>query len=401
MRDRRATCDPSAGRVPKLRGIRVTRKGDTASQVRDACCRKWTCAGSRLHRDRRRARALRRCRAGDARRAPAPRAVTRASAVASIPSDYLALYQKWGGAYGVPWQLLAAVGSVESRHGRDPARLRSAHARRARPDAVPGRLQQGRASASTRPATRASAAPGASGASPRAIRPTAWTTPTTRSRRQRPRSPATPARQQLWPRALWRYNALHSYRKTVLRRAARFGMRSACGLLEQSEQARLAPPALRRRRDSRPRARERAGSDAQEPARDRCDRVRARRRRRHRARRGRPARRRAAGLDRAAPPDRRHGHQDRPPALRDGDAQGLEPLVRPRGDDQRGRRPAVGPGSAAAAALWDSSRPRPRRSGRTRSARPGRAASNPRWFSGPGEQAEIHVGFDAAGAKKS
>ena len=47
-------------------------------------------------------------------------AVTRASSVASVPPDYLALYQKWGAAYGVPWQLLAAVGSVESRHGRDP-----------------------------------------------------------------------------------------------------------------------------------------------------------------------------------------------------------------------------------------------------------------------------------------
>jgi membrane-bound lytic murein transglycosylase B len=47
-------------------------------------------------------------------------AVTRASATAGIPPDYLVLYQRWGGAYGVPWQLLAAVGSVESRHGRDP-----------------------------------------------------------------------------------------------------------------------------------------------------------------------------------------------------------------------------------------------------------------------------------------
>ena len=37
-----------------------------------------------------------------------------------MPPDYLALYQKWGAAYHVPWQLLAAVGSVESRHGRDP-----------------------------------------------------------------------------------------------------------------------------------------------------------------------------------------------------------------------------------------------------------------------------------------
>ena len=47
-------------------------------------------------------------------------AVTRASSVAAVPSSYLALYQKWGAAYKVPWQLLAAVGSVESRHGRDP-----------------------------------------------------------------------------------------------------------------------------------------------------------------------------------------------------------------------------------------------------------------------------------------
>ena len=47
-------------------------------------------------------------------------AVARASATASIPSSYLALYQKWGATYGVPWQLLAAVGSVESRHGADP-----------------------------------------------------------------------------------------------------------------------------------------------------------------------------------------------------------------------------------------------------------------------------------------
>src|SRR6185503_5445937 len=46
----------------------------------------------------------------------------------------------------------------------------------------------------------------------------------------------------LWPRAIWRYNALHTYRKTVLRRAARLGMSSACGLLRKSEQAPLSPP---------------------------------------------------------------------------------------------------------------------------------------------------------------
>ena len=56
---------------------------------------------------------------------------------------------------------------------------------------------------------------------------------------------------RLWPRALWRYNALHSYRKTVLRRAARLGMSSACGLLRKSEQAPLSAPAVRARRAAR------------------------------------------------------------------------------------------------------------------------------------------------------
>lgn len=41
-------------------------------------------------------------------------------AVDDIPGDYLALYQQAGLAYGVPWQLLAAVGKVESDHGRNP-----------------------------------------------------------------------------------------------------------------------------------------------------------------------------------------------------------------------------------------------------------------------------------------
>ena len=45
----------------------------------------------------------------------------------------------------------------------------------------------------------------------------------------------------LWPRAIWRYNALHTYRKTVLRRAARLGMSSACGLL-RSRSRRPSPP---------------------------------------------------------------------------------------------------------------------------------------------------------------
>lgn len=44
-------------------------------------------------------------------------------ALADIPPDYLALYQAAGARYGLPWELLAAVGKVECDHGRlpDPA----------------------------------------------------------------------------------------------------------------------------------------------------------------------------------------------------------------------------------------------------------------------------------------
>jgi membrane-bound lytic murein transglycosylase B len=45
-------------------------------------------------------------------------------ALADVPKDYLVLYQEAGAAYGVPWQLLAAIGKVESDHGRNPAAYR-------------------------------------------------------------------------------------------------------------------------------------------------------------------------------------------------------------------------------------------------------------------------------------
>ncbi len=41
-----------------------------------------------------------------------------AAAVADIPPDYLALYQQAGRRYGLDWSVLAAVGRVESDHGR-------------------------------------------------------------------------------------------------------------------------------------------------------------------------------------------------------------------------------------------------------------------------------------------
>lgn len=38
-----------------------------------------------------------------------------------IPAAYLRLYQAAGTAYGIPWTILAAIGHIESHHGRDPS----------------------------------------------------------------------------------------------------------------------------------------------------------------------------------------------------------------------------------------------------------------------------------------
>jgi len=48
---------------------------------------------------------------------PAPSA----AAANGIPANYLALYQAAGQQYGLPWTLLAAIGSIESDHGRSTA----------------------------------------------------------------------------------------------------------------------------------------------------------------------------------------------------------------------------------------------------------------------------------------
>ena len=42
-------------------------------------------------------------------------------ALADIPPAYLALYQEAATELGMPWELLAAIGKVESDHGRNPA----------------------------------------------------------------------------------------------------------------------------------------------------------------------------------------------------------------------------------------------------------------------------------------
>jgi membrane-bound lytic murein transglycosylase B len=42
------------------------------------------------------------------------------TAVADIPAGYLSLYQQAGARYQIPWPVLAAIGKVESDHGRSP-----------------------------------------------------------------------------------------------------------------------------------------------------------------------------------------------------------------------------------------------------------------------------------------
>ena len=44
-----------------------------------------------------------------------------AAAQNGIPGNYLALYQAAGGQFGVPWTLLAGIGSIETDHGRSTA----------------------------------------------------------------------------------------------------------------------------------------------------------------------------------------------------------------------------------------------------------------------------------------
>jgi membrane-bound lytic murein transglycosylase B len=58
-----------------------------------------------------------------AQAAPAPkpaagRPTPSQAAVADIPAGYLRLYRQAGARYGVPWPVLAAIGEVESDHGR-------------------------------------------------------------------------------------------------------------------------------------------------------------------------------------------------------------------------------------------------------------------------------------------
>ena len=47
------------------------------------------------------------------------RRVPVSSEVATIPADYLVLYEQTGARFGLDWQVLAAIGEVETNHGRN------------------------------------------------------------------------------------------------------------------------------------------------------------------------------------------------------------------------------------------------------------------------------------------
>jgi hypothetical protein len=59
-------------------------------------------------------------RAAPARKPAAGHATPSRAAVAEIPAQYLRLYCQAGGRYRIPWSVLAAIGKVESDHGRSP-----------------------------------------------------------------------------------------------------------------------------------------------------------------------------------------------------------------------------------------------------------------------------------------
>jgi hypothetical protein len=332
--------------------------------------------------------------------------VSRASATASIPSSYLALYQKWGSAYGVPWQLLAAVGSVESRHGSDPG----AYVPHTRGVLGPMQFQAG----SNKAARRVDAAGNQGfGGTWGIYRKSSGHPP---YRMDDPDDEIAAAAAKLaydsdhgrrWPRALWRYNALHSYRKTVLRRAARLGMNSACGLLAQSEQARLSPPA----KSSAP-----STAAASTPEQSNLERALA-------ATPESLLSDDSLAFAPAAADDIAHHVADRRlvallawmaqrhgivvTVIRTGHARyvaGTHKVSnhwygRAATISEVDGRP-VSASSDAAAALWKELQAAPEALRPDEIGAPWSSPANPRWFTGPGEGATLHVGFDAAGATK-
>jgi hypothetical protein len=330
-------------------------------------------------------------------------AVTRASSVASVPSDYLVLYQKWGAVYDVPWQLLAAVGSVESRHGRDPG----AYVPHTRGVLGPMQFQAGSNKAAKRVDSAGDQGFGGTWGLYRKSSghpPYRMDDPDDEIAAAAAKIAHDAGNARLWPRALWRYNALHSYRRTVLRRAAHFGMSSACGLLRQSERASLKAPA--------------GGSSAatSAPAASTLDSALA-------ATPESLLATDAIAFAPAAADDISHGvadhrlvsllawiaqrHRIVVTIIRSGHAKYVGGTHKVS-NHWYGRAATISEvdgetvrhGSQAAKLLWNELRKAPAAVRPIEIGSPWASPANPRIFTGPAEKATIHVGFDAAGAKR-
>jgi hypothetical protein len=319
--------------------------------------------------------------------------VTRASAAAGIPPDYLVLYQKWGSAYNVPWQLLAAVGSVESRHGRDPG----AFVPHTRGVLGPMQFQAGSNKLARRTDSAGNQGRGGtwgmwhrSSGHP----PYRMDDPDDEIAAAAAKIAFDAGRARLWARALWRYNALHSYRKAVLRRAARLGMNSACGLLGKRQAPATVAPATPSKLGAVLAATPKTllSDDA-------------------------------LAFAPAAADDIAHGVADRRlvsllawiaqrhhivvSVIRTGHSRYVGGSHK-ESNHWFGRAATISEvdgqpvtrGSRAAAALWDELQAAPRALRPDEIGAPWSSPANPRWFTGPDEKATVHVGFDAAGAKR-
>jgi hypothetical protein len=319
-------------------------------------------------------------------------AVTRASATASIPPDYLVLYQRWGSTYGVPWQLLAAVGSVESRHGSDPGAL-VPHTRGV---LGPMQFQAGSNKLARRVDTAGDQGFGGTWGIWRKSSghpPYRMDDPDDEIAAAAAKIAFDAGDARLWSRALWRYNALHSYRKSVLRRAARLGMSSACGLLAQPAGGASSAPAtstLGAALSATPEGLLASDVIAFAPA--------------------------AADDIAHHVADTRlvallawiaQRHRIVVTVIRTGHARYVAGTHK-ESNHWYGRAATIGevdgeavsPGSHAAAALWKELQAAPKALRPDEIGAPWSNPGNPRVFSGPGEQATLHVGFDAVGAKK-
>jgi hypothetical protein len=318
--------------------------------------------------------------------------VTRASAAASIPPGYLVLYQKWGGAYDVPWQLLAAVGSVESRHGRDPG----AFVPHTRGVLGPMQFQAG----SNRAARRVDADGDQGFGGTWGIWRKSSGHPPYRMVDPDDEIAAAAAKiafdagsQRVWARALWRYNALHSYRRAVLKRAARLGLSPAC-----RPTGKPAAPAVEAPATSTP-GPALSATPASLLASD------------------------ALAFAPAAADDVAHGVADKRllallawiaqrhrvvvTIIRTGHARYVAGTHK-ESNHWYGRAATIGEvdgeavsrGSRAAAALWHELQSAPRALRPDEIGAPWSNPADPRLFTGPDEQATLHVGFDAVGAKQ-